>query len=271
MNELRAAETPFYDYNDLLREYSLEKLDKSKCRVEFIVFQAAAVDIERCKFNQVQATISVRLLKNLERDLFSLGILHRSEGEDRRYTVRGNEFLWSDEEIFSTGEISIPVKMSDTLLCFANFNKINYGHYWLRDPSSTNNARHSTFSAFDPELSVIREYLFPKTTGKTKSREFEIGVHWLFWMMGFSPIMLDAQHGLSEVPDNLLCDSLGRFILLESTVDRVSNKEKLEKLAQRHQQLRKQLHAHELDHVESVPTIVTRLDRSEILDLDHAK
>jgi hypothetical protein len=84
-------------------------------------------------------------------------------------------------------------------------------------------------------------------------------------------MQLDSPNNSNDVPDLLLVDSKGRIVMVEATVDIINNKNKLDKLAARHRALRNSLESQGLDHVDSLPVIVTRLGKDAVdFDRDRA-
>lgn len=269
--ELRAADTPFNNFEELVNELSLAGAVSDTPKVEFVTYQSAAIVPDVSRIENDVAHITVRLAKELDPRLFKLGVRQLGGGRTLRYSLSGLDFEWTDGEDFTEGRVSRPLEPQNVLQCFVNYNNVNYGYYWVIDPNLTPNVRYAALAGFDEKLSELKDWLIPEAPSRNHSRQFEIALGRFFWILGFSPMQLDSPNNSNDVPDLLLVDSKGRIVMVEATVDIINNKNKLDKLAARHRALRNSLESQGLDHVDSLPVIVTRLGKDAVdFDRDRA-
>ena len=234
--------------------------------MEFVCYQSAKIDTDKSYVRDGEAKIFVALSKSLDPAAFSLGVRQSKGGilappsEVERYAIDGSKFDWSEQDTHLLGQFSFHVGKSDVLQCFANFNGINYENYWLSDPDTTANPRRVALSAFDNNLDLTSDFLFADLEGKTRSNEFEVGLAWLFWMLGFSPVHIDVQNmkKLHDAPDMIFCDSRSNFLVVEATVGSLQNNHKLDKLWEKFTRLKESFRERSLSHLDIIPLIVTK-------------
>lgn len=264
--ELNAAETPFVNFDELVNFMSLRRDNEKEVSVEFVCQQSVRINTLESKVNDGVATIYVDLAKGLDISNFSLGVRQSKDGistlptEVIRFTVQGDAFDWSEEEVSMRGVTKVQVGKTDLLQCFANYRGINYDNYWLSDPKISRNARRLTLGAFDQNLELTGKILLEYEDKQKNSNAFDVGVSWLFWMLGFSTTQLDVQNITrpQEAPDLLFCDDRSNFLVVEATVGAIQNKQKLDKLWERTQLVRETLEKASLGHLEVLPVMVTR-------------
>jgi hypothetical protein len=270
--ELNAAEQPFDTFDELVSMLSLARDNDNQTSVEFVGHQSTRIIPEESRVEDGQAIVSVALALGLDPSKFSLGVRQAKSGlsthpqDVKRFMIEGDALDWEVAEGNQKGLITFPIEESDLLQCFANYNNLNYANFWLSDPKKTSNPRRAAMSAFDPDLEQNSEHLFKDIDGKTRSNEFEAGIAWLFWMLGFSPAHLDLPNmrSLRDSPDALFCDGRSNFLIVEATVGSLKNNNKMDKLAERTTKLRETLSAQSLNHLQVVPVLVTKRNKSYV-------
>jgi hypothetical protein len=264
--ELNAADSPFGTFEELVNLLSLGRENDSEVTIEFVSYQAASIYLPGTFAKDGQANIEVALASGLDRNRLSLGV-RRSRGgiaappqDVVRFSIKGSDFDWAEKDGVQRGNFTFEVGTTDVLQCFVNFNGVNYHSYWLSDPSTTANPRRVALSTFDPSLEITSDHLFKDVDGKIRSKEFEAGLSWMFWMLGFSPVHLGAQNvkAPNDAPDLLLCDARSNFLVVEATVGSLQNNNKIGKLWERTTRIREALQRHSLGHLEVMPVVVTK-------------
>lgn len=264
--ELNSAATPFGTFEELVGLLTLGRDNDSEVTVEFVSYQSASVFLPGTNVKGGKANIEVALASGLDRNKLSLGV-RRSVGgiaappqDVLRFSILGPEFEWAEIDGVQRGKVTFDIGTTDVLQCFVNFNGINYHSYWISDPDTTANPRRVALSLFDPNLEITSDHVFRDVDGKARSNEFEAGLSWIFWMLGFSPVHVDTKNIRSpkDAPDLLLCDERSNFLVVEATVGSLLNNNKLGKLWERTTRLREGLQKHSLGHLEVIPLIVTK-------------
>jgi len=277
--ELNASDNPFGTFDELVNLLSLARDNDSEVTVEFVSYQAASIYLPGSFVKDGKTTIEVVLASGLDRDKFSLGV-RRSKGgitaapqDVERFSIRGPEFDWKEIDGVLRGQTTFDVGSTDVLQCFANFNGVNYHSYWLSDPDTTANPRRVALTTFDPNLEISLDHVFRDADGKARANEFEAGLSWAFWLLGFSPLYIDVPNirTPNDAPDLILCDARSNFLVVEATVGSLQNNNKLGKLWERTTRLREALQRQSLGHLEVMPVIVTKAEEKFVeADLEAA-
>lgn len=266
--ELNAADRPFGTFEELVGLLSLGRDNDSEVTVEFVSYQSASVYLPGTTVKDGKANIEVALASGLDRNKLRLGV-RRSVGgiaappqDVLRFSILGSEFEWAEIDGVLRGKVAFDIGTTDVLQCFVNFNGVNYHSYWFSDPDTTANPRRVALSMFDPNLEITNDHVFRDVDGKARSNEFEAGLSWIFWMLGFSPVHIDMKNikAPKDAPDLLLCDARSNFLVVEATVGSLQNNHKLGKLWERTTRLREALQRHSLGHLEVMPLIVTKAE-----------
>ncbi len=265
--ELNAANTPFDSFDELVNLLSLGRDNHDQAIVEFVSYQSASLNRDRCSVIDGQVVATVNLATGLKPEKLTIGVRHSKPnktglGADvHRYSIAGSKLEWNEDNDVQLGQASIPIGGGDVVQLFVNYDSIHYDSYFLGDPSVTANPRTVALQTFDIDLSTIEDYLFKDIESKRFGREFEIGLSWLFWILGFGPSLADMHgvKGLQEAPDLIMVDDRTNFLVAEATVGTLQNNNKLNKLKERSTRLISALQNASSGHLEVLPVIISKL------------
>lgn len=270
--ELKAASLPFDTLGELLAEYSLGPYKGDFAHLEVVATTVAEVDFT----SQVQGTTAkagLFLANALEKSDCHLGyrvLLHGRVME--RGTISGNDLVWEAGEYYAKGIGSLTIPSGAALQCFATYSGVAHHQGWIADPTLSQNPRRAALEEFDDKLTVLRDFLLEELKPRREARNFEIGVTWLLWMLGFNVVHVGAAPRLSDATDLLATTPKGHMLLVECTTGQLKAESKLAKLVERAQTIRKCLDASGNHHIRLLPVIATALGRDEVkADMDQAQ
>lgn len=269
---LKAASLPFESFGELLAEYSLGSYKGDFAHLEVVATTVAEVDFS----SQVQGTTAkpaVFLASALNQSDCHLGyrvLLHGRVME--RGTISGNDMTWEPSEHYVKGVGTLSIPAGAALQCFAAYNGIAHHQGWIADPTLSQNPRRAALEEFDDKLTVLRDFLLEELKPRREARNFEIGVTWLLWMLGFNAVHVGAAPRLSDAADLLATTPRGHMLLVECTTGQLKADSKLAKLVERAHTIRRRLDASGNHHIRLLPVIATSLSREEVkADLDQAQ
>lgn len=270
--ELKAAPLPFDSLGELLSEYSLGPYKGDFAHIEVIATTVAEVDFG----SPVQGTTAkpaMLLANTLQRADCHLGFRVMLHGQVKeRGTISGKDMAWEPGEYYSKGVGALSIPSGAALQCFAAYKGKAHHQGWLADPSLSQNPRRAALEEFDDKLTVLRDFLFEELKPRREARNFEIGVTWLLWMLGFNVVHVGAAPRLSDATDLLATTPSGNMVLVECTTGQLKADSKLSKLVERAQTIRRRLDASGNHHIRLLPVIATALGREEVkADLDQAQ
>ncbi len=267
---LRAAPTPFHGLEDLLFSLNLGTL-KGHLSIEAVAFNVMLVDPDSV-VDGITARIQVRLAHGLPVDGARVGYRILDQGETvRRGSLSGADLQWTSEQGYQVGHAEIEVPTAAVVQCFASFGEVAQHFYWITDPSTAQNARRAAFQVFDPQLEVLREFLSKQGRGQN-SRDLEVGVAWLLWLLGFSVANLGGTAKTQDFADLVATTPYGHFIVVECTTGLLKTDNKLPLLVERAATLRRSIEKSNNRHLKVLAVIVTSKMREEIrADLDQAE
>lgn len=270
--ELKSAKLPFDSLNELLNEYSLGGYKGDFAHIEVVALVAAEVD-----FNSVvkgaMAKPAMFLANSLDQADCYLGYRVLLHGEViERGSISGSDMEWEPAEHYMRGTGSLTIPSGAVLQCFATYRGFVHHQGWVADPALSQNPRRAALEEFDDKLAVLRDFLFEEKKQRKEARDFEIGIAWLLWMLGFSVAHSGATSRTSDATDILATTPGGHMALVECTTGHIKAETKLAKLVERAQTMRRRLDASGNRHIRLLPVIVTALGRDEVkADLDQAQ
>lgn len=270
--ELKAASLPFDSLGELLAEYSLGSYKGDFAHLEVIANTVAEVDFN----SQVQETTAkpaVFLANALNQSECHLGYRVLLHGQLMgRGTISGKDMAWEPGEHYKKGIGSLTIPTGAALQCFAAYSGMAHHQGWIADPTLSQNPRRAALEEFDDRLTVLRDFLLEELKPRREARNFEIGVTWLLWMLGFNAVHVGAAPRLSDATDLLATTPRGHMLLVECTTGQLKADSKLAKLVERAQTIRRRLDASGNHHIRLLPVIATSLGREEVkADLDQAQ
>lgn len=270
--ELKAASQPFDTLGELLTEYSLGPYKGDFAHLEVIATTVAEVDFK----SQVQGTTAkaamflANALKKADCHLGYRVLLHGQVME--RGTIGGNDLAWEVGEHYARGLGTLTIPSGAALQCFATYSGVAHHQGWIADPTLSQNPRRAALEEFDDKLTVLRDFLLEELKPRREARNFEIGVTWLLWMLGFNVVHVGAAPRLSDATDLLATTPKGHMLLVECTTGQLKAESKLAKLVERAQTIRRRLDASGNHHIRLLPVIATALGREEVkADMDQAQ
>jgi hypothetical protein len=104
------------------------------------------------------------------------------------------------------------------------------------------------------------------------SRDFEAAMPWLFWMLGFAPAHIGGFPRFRDAADFLVSTPSGNLAVVECTVGLLKDDDKLPKLHDRVQAVRRNLDTSSTRHVRVLPMIITAKSAEEVRpDIEQAE
>ncbi len=156
------------------------------------------------------------------------------------------------------------VSPAAALHCTAVYGGVAQHQFWVTDPSTAQNARRVAYEGIDPGLDALQEVLRRDGFKGRDARDLESAVSWLLWMLGFGAAHLGAMPKLQDAPDILATTPQGHFAAFECTTGSLRADNKLPKLIERAEALRRRLDAAGNRHLRAIAAIVTTRPRDEV-------
>jgi hypothetical protein len=271
--ELRSSAIPYDSTTELLQEYSLGGLFTDSITVEVIATSVMGFDGGSSKIVDETAHIVIRLAKTLDTNKASVGYREFNQGKVvKRGVLTGPQFAWTETEETQVGTCDLTVSKAAILHCYATYNGVAQTHWFISDPSTSQNARRVVVETFDPSLAILTEFLGRTRTRGQNARDFEVAVAWMFWMLGYSTIQLGSTARTQDFSDLVLVTPQGHLALVECTTGLLKAENKLANLVYRHATLRERLDQSNNRHLSLLPIMVSPLPRAELqADLEQAE
>ena len=262
--ELKGAITPFDSILDLMTEYSLLGCDTSDgANIEIISNTIVEININS-KVVADTAEPAVILANSLDKNKCAIGYRVFFNGKiHARGSLGSNEIDWdaSGDVQHGVGNLKIPVGAS--IHCVATYEGHAQHQYWIADLNNLPNSRRVLLEECDPNLSVFKDYLFNEKKPRKESRDFEIGVTLLMWILGYSASQPGASPRMSDSIDIIATTSKGNILLIECTTGLLKAENKLAKLIARTEMIKRRMqNGHR--HLIISPMIVTSMTREEV-------
>jgi hypothetical protein len=263
--ELRAAHKPYDSLQDILGEYQLGGIFTDVITIEVIGTSVMAIDGEKSKIDRESATISVNLAKTLPADKVAVSYRLISQGKViARDYVEGSHFEWEERDGMQRGTYRLPVPAAAILHCYSIYGGVAQTHWYITDPSTSQNSRRSIYESFDTGLGILSEFLARSNAKGRDARDLETAIAWLFWMLGFSVAHLGATTRTQDFADIVLTTPNGNVAVVECTTGLLRAENKLPNLIHRTTAVRRQLDRSNNRHLRLLPVIVTTLTKDEV-------
>lgn len=268
--DLRAAQTPYDGVQDLLTEFQPGILRGTNC-VEIAAFQVASIDANSAVSDET-ASLRVRAAITSSHDKISVGIrIIEKSKVIHRTIILTDQFKWENFEDHKLGVAHFNVPKAAIVHGIANYNGVAQHHYYFGDKNSFQNPRRGGYEAFDTDLNMIKETLL-KTQNMRDSRDFEVAMTLLFWILGFSAAHLGALSKANDAPDFIGLTPQGNFIIVECTIGLLKGTDKLRKLYERVLSVRRKLAASNYQHIRVLPIMITAKLAEEVRpDIEQAE
>jgi hypothetical protein len=102
------------------------------------------------------------------------------------------------------------------------------------------------------------------TTERKDARDFESGISWLFWMLGFSPANIGGTKLTENAADLVLASPGGNIVVIECTTGLLRAENKLANLYERTQKARRSIQALGGSETRVLAIIVTLKFKSDV-------
>lgn len=270
--ELKAAAKPFDSLDELLSLLVLGGARNDSAIIEVVAYHVAAINFQST-VSGVEAKPSVFLAKSLDTSKCQIGYRVFMHGKVvERGAVQGEELTWSEQDQFKQGVGQVEIPQGAVLHCVASYDGYAQHQGWVADPAHSQNSRRVSLEAFDDRLEVLRDYLFEEQKPRKNSRDFEFGVAWLMWMLGFNVTQIGGTGRSSDAPDILATSPQGNVLVVECTTGLLKAENKLANLIDRTESVRKRLAASGNGHLKLLPVIATAKTKEEVkADLEQAQ
>ena len=270
--ELRSAATPFNSVNQLLSEYGLGGIFTDALTVEVVATAVMGFNGDASKISGETATIVLQLANTLDMAKASVGYRVISQGKVVRGSLTGSQFLWKQTDDMQIGTFDLKVTKAAILHCYALYNKVAQTHWYITDPTTSQNSRRVIFRSFDTGLAILNEFLGRSHAKGRDARDFEVGVAWLFWMLGFGTLQLGSTARTQDFSDVVLITPQGHIAIVECTTGLLRADSKLQKLVARASTVRRRLDRSSHAHLKLLPIMISTLTRQELqADLEDAE
>lgn len=270
--ELRASDTPYDTVQELLTDYGLGGLFTDAITIEVIAMAIMGFDGDTSKIDGETATITVRLANTLDVRNASVGFREIVPGRTNRGKITGAQFNWKKTESAQVGTFEMKVAKAAILHCYAMYQNVAQTHWFIRDPTTSQNPRRVIFETFDTGIAILREFLSRSHGRGQDARDLEAGVSWLFWMLGFSTVQLGSTARTQDFADLILLTTSGQAAIVECTTGLLRADNKLPKLVARHSRVRARLDQSNNQHVKLLPIMISTLTKAELqADLEQAE
>lgn len=270
--ELATGTMPYDSLNELLTELSLDGHMGDFAIVEVVAHTVALVDFNaKVLGDSAEPAIFLPNNANTEKAKINYRVVLHGNVVDRG-SLFGDALTWTTESSRQRGAGKVGIESGAVVQCFAIYGDHLHHKGWIGDPSLFQNSRRAAFEEFDPNQVVMRDFLFESRRVRKDARDFEVGVAWLLWMLGFSVVHAGATSRTSDAADILATTVAGHTVIVECTVGHLKTDSKLSKLVERSKTIRKRLNDSGNSHLKVLPVIVTALSRDEVkADLDQAR
>lgn len=270
--ELATSVTPYDSLNELLDEFSLGGHMGDFVIVEVVAQTVAFIDFNaKVQGNSAKPAIHLPISANTDKAKINYRVVLHGNVVGRG-SLFGDALTWTTESSRQRGAGEVEIQSGAVVQCFAIYGEHLHHKGWIGDPSLFQNSRRAAFEEFDPNQVVMRDFLFESQRARKDARDFEVGVAWLLWMLGFSVVHAGATSRTSDAADILATTPTGHTAIVECTVGHLKADSKLSKLVERSKTIRKRLNDSGNSHLKVLPVIVTALSREEVkADLDQAR
>jgi hypothetical protein len=238
--ELKAHALPYDGIDDLAASLAIGPLSVGPDHVEF-----AALPIVRIKYDwnyrDGAALVELVAFEGIDQAKVSLTFRKfRNRQVVERGSLGSNTISWSFREGILHGQTSIQIEPDAQLHCVACYAGVAQHFGWIVDPGTVANPRMVAFNAYDGELVQLRT-LLSRTGRGGNARDFEAGVSWLLWMLGFGTAHLGNVGVFQDGPDIIATSASGHMAVVECTTGMLRTDNKLPALIARTEVVRRSL------------------------------
>lgn len=266
--ELKSAATPYDSIEELASELSIVNTESTSAIVEVTANTVAVVDQNR-RIQGEGADVAILLSPYLETVHCSLGFKIVQRGAViERGRFSGSELIWEKRSDHWVGSKKIATPPGAVLQCFASYKEHIQHHYWISDPDTFPNFLRVLHHGVDPNLEILKTYLFDESHHRKYSRDFEAGICNLLFMLGFSVNPLVGKP-FEDNPDIIATTKNGNILVVECTTSQINKDGKLGKLVDRAEMVKTHLRKSAFDP-KVIPVIVTPKPVGTVVDVELA-
>lgn len=269
--ELKAATKPYDSIDELLTTLFLGGNQDDSARVEIVANHVAAINFNSA-INGTDSNPSVFLAKSLDVSKCQIGyrvFLHGKVVD--RGAIQGSDLNWTEQDVARQGEGAVGIPQGAVLHCVASYDGYAMHQGWLVDPKNFQNSRRVVLEEFHNGLGILESYLFEEQRRGKDARDFEFGISWLIWMLGFSTSQVGGRDNTSDAADIVATTPSGNILIVECTTGLLKS-DKVSKLVERTEIVRKRLISSGNYHLKVLPVIVTSKPKDEVrADIDVVK
>jgi hypothetical protein len=270
--ELRSSTVPHDTVQELFAEYGLVGLFADAITIEVIGTAVMGFDGDNSKITDETAHIVIRLANTLDVEGASLGYRELNKGKVTRGVLTGSQFAWKKSDEMQIGTFDLSVTKAAILHCYAIYKGAAQTHWYIYDPTTSQNSRREVVESFDSGLAVLNTFISRPNSKGHDARDFEVAVAWLFWMLGFGTVQMGSTARTQDFADLILTTPQGQIAIVECTTGLLRADSKLSKLVARHSTVRQRLNQSNNSHVKLLPVMVSSLPRAELqADLEQAE
>jgi hypothetical protein len=270
--ELRSSSVRHDSVRELFSEYGLGGLFADAITIEVIATAVIGFDGENSKISGETAHIVIRLANTLDVREASLGYREIPRGRINRGLLRGQQFSWTQADGMQVGTFDLTVSKAAILHCYATYREVAQTHWFITDPTTSQNPRREIVESFDGGLAIVKTFLSRPHSKGQDARDFEVAVSWIFWMLGFGTVQMGSTARTQDFADLVLTTPQGQIAIVECTTGLLRADNKLPKLVARYSTVRQRLDQSNNSHVKLLPMMVSTLSRVELqADLEQAE
>ncbi len=260
--ELKAADVPFHDLEDLLMHCGLsgERQMGDLAALE-IIARAPTYISNTSKMSRSQAVVECIAAKEL--DLKSLKIGYKIFHQDRqseRGCEYGDKLEWQSVDDSKNGILKIETGDAPIIQTFLSYQNILLHEMWTKDETKILNSLLAIHETFDADSEILRKILFESTD----KYAFEGAVSMLLNLLGFSVSNYGRIPKVQKGPDIIVVTPAGHIGVIECTIGILKEDHKLANLVQRSTVIKEKLDLSGHSYVKIQPILITRLTRNEV-------
>lgn len=262
--ELKASQTPYDGLLELMTEFRLGILGGTQNTVDIVANTVTNVQYDSPVVG-TRASVNVHLALELEPSKLSVGYRTLIQGKAvARGTVPGSKMKWEKQERYYVGVAEIEIPTAAHLHCIATYDGQAQHFGWIADKTTVQNPLRSAFEAFDPQLETLKDIIAKAQGRGVQARDLEAAVSWLLGMLGFNVLYLGSTKRTEEAADLVASPPSGHFVVVECTTGLLKADNKLARLHERAQAVRRSLDAAGNHNRRVLPAIVTTKTRADI-------
>lgn len=262
--QLRAADQPFDSIQELSAVFGLGAVQGDRSTFEVVAKTVIEVLVKSAVTDTV-ATVGLWMAKSLDRVKARIGYRVLSKGEVVVRAVNdGTNLTWTIGDVANEGITTLDVPKGSIIQCFASYEGHTHHVQWRADPNTFQNPRAAILAIADSQK-CFRGFLQPDANARNRvADDFEDGVAWLVWTLGFSTVSFGANPKTKDAYDIVAVSPRGDFMVIECTVGPLRSESKLSKLVVRALALRATLDKSNLRQFKVLPVIVSALTDEQL-------